>query len=71
MDLSRIANGAGRLELTSAPEGFDALAMADIARARKGLSVFVARDGTRADAFVDALAFFDPALPVLRMPAWD
>jgi transcription-repair coupling factor (superfamily II helicase) len=71
LDLSRIANGAGRLELSSAPEGFDALAMADIARKRKGLSVFVARDGTRADAFVDALAFFDPELPVLRMPAWD
>ena len=30
--------------------------MADIVRARGGLSVFVARDGARASAFVDALA---------------
>ena len=71
MDLSRIAKGAGRLELSGAPEGFDALAIADIARARRGPTVFVARDGTRADGFVGALGFFDPELPVLRLPAWD
>ena len=40
-DLKRIAHGPGRLELAGAPEGFDALVMADIARARGGLSVTV------------------------------
>ncbi|MFI4973943.1 MAG: transcription-repair coupling factor [Caulobacterales bacterium] len=59
------------LELTGAPEGFDALAMADLARARGGLSVFVARDGSRASAFIDALGFFAPDMPILRFPTWD
>ncbi|MEO6376688.1 MAG: hypothetical protein ABIO37_01580, partial [Caulobacteraceae bacterium] len=71
LDLDRIAKSAGRLELSGAPEGFDALAAADIARARKGVTLFVARDGARASAFADALAFFDSALPVLRIPSWD
>ena len=71
MDLSRIATGKGRLDLVSAPEGFDALVMADVARARKQPTLFVARDGSRADTFLGALGFFDPELPVLRFPAWD
>jgi len=70
-ELKRIAKEDGRLVLTSAPEGFDALVMADIARARGGLSVFVTRDGPRASAFVEALAFFAPEIEVLRLPSWD
>jgi transcription-repair coupling factor (superfamily II helicase) len=57
--------------LTSAPEGFDALAMADIARARGGLCVFVAREGARAGAFTDAMGFFAPELEIIIFPAWD
>jgi transcription-repair coupling factor (superfamily II helicase) len=45
--------------------------MADVARARKGLSVFIARDGARASAFVDALSFFAPEIEVVRFPSWD
>jgi transcription-repair coupling factor (superfamily II helicase) len=70
-DLKRIAREPGRMELTGAPEGFDALVMADIARARGGLSTFVARDGGRASAFVDALRFFAPEIEVIRFPSWD
>jgi transcription-repair coupling factor (superfamily II helicase) len=70
-DIKRIAQRPGRVELTSAPEGFDALVMADIARARGGLSAFVARDGGRASAFVDALGFFAPEIEVIRFPSWD
>ena len=70
-DFKKIAQRDGHIELTGAPEGFDALAMADIARARGGLSVFVARDGGRASAFVDALRFFAPEMEVLRLPSWD
>ncbi len=70
-DFKRIAQREGDLELTGAPEGFDALAVADIARARGGLSVFVARDGGRASAFVDALRFFAPEIEVLLFPSWD
>ncbi len=57
--------------LSGTPEGFDALVMADIARARSGLSVFVARDGSRASAFVDAMGFFAPEVEMLSLPAWD
>jgi transcription-repair coupling factor (superfamily II helicase) len=70
-DLKRIAQDDGALALTGAPEGYDALVMADIARGRGGLSVFVARDGARASAFTDALRFFAPEMEVLRLPSWD
>src|SRR5579863_9324999 len=45
--------------------------MADLARARGGLNVFVARDGSRATAFEAELGFFAPEMQVLRLPAWD
>jgi transcription-repair coupling factor (superfamily II helicase) len=69
--MRRVADDPGRLDLVGAPEGFDALVMADIVRARKGLSVFVARDGTRLSAFADAFRFFAPEVEVLTFPAWD
>jgi len=70
-ELKRLASAPGALELMNAPEGFDALAMADIARARGGLTVFVARDGSRAAAFAGAAAFFAPEIEVIWFPAWD
>jgi transcription-repair coupling factor (superfamily II helicase) len=70
-ELKTVAKADGRLELTSAPEGFDALVMADIARARGGMVVFVARDGSRADAFAQALGFFAPGMSVVSFPSWD
>jgi transcription-repair coupling factor (superfamily II helicase) len=71
LDISRIAKSPGALELAGAPEGFDALVVADVARARKGVVVFVARDGARANAFADGLAFFAPEIETLRIPSWD
>ena len=59
------------MTLSGAPEGFDALVMADIIRLRGGLSVFVARDGSRASAFADALGFFAPELEIIQFPSWD
>ena len=70
-DLKRAAEAPDALDLASAPEGFDALVMADLIRARGGLNVFVARDAARATAFADALTFFAPELTILRFPAWD
>lgn len=61
----------GRLDVYGAPEGADAMAVADAARARNGLVVHIARDGTRAAAMRQALQFFAPDLPVLDYPAWD
>ncbi|HKT53150.1 MAG TPA: transcription-repair coupling factor, partial [Caulobacteraceae bacterium] len=70
-DVASVAAAAGALELAGAPEGFDALVMADIARARGGLCAFVARDGTRASAFMDAFGFFAPDIEILHFPSWD
>ena len=69
--MKRVIGAPGRVDLTGAPEGFDALVMADIARAREGLTVFVARDGSRASAFADAMAFFAPEIELFQFPAWD
>jgi transcription-repair coupling factor (superfamily II helicase) len=69
--MRRVAEDPGRLDLIGAPEGFDALVMADVVKARKGLSVFVARDGARLSAFADAFRFFAPNVEVLTFPAWD
>jgi transcription-repair coupling factor (superfamily II helicase) len=57
--------------LSGAPEGFDALVLSDIARARGGMTVFVARDGSRASAFAGAMAFFAPEIELIEFPAWD
>ena len=70
-EMRRVSDDPGRLDLVGAPEGFDALVMADIVRARKGLSVFVARDGARMSAFADAFRFFATNVEVLTFPAWD
>jgi transcription-repair coupling factor (superfamily II helicase) len=67
----RVSGDPGRLDLVGAPEGFDALVMADIVKARGGLSVFAARDGSRLSAFVDAFRFFAQGVEVLTFPSWD
>jgi transcription-repair coupling factor (superfamily II helicase) len=69
--MRRVADDPGGLDLIGAPEGFDALVMADIVKSRKGLSVFVARDGARLSAFADAFRFFAPTVEVVTFPAWD
>ncbi len=76
MDLTKLARGKGRIDLAGAPEGFDALVVADLARAHAtakagGVTLFVARDGARADAFAGCLAFFAPEIETLRFPSWD
>ncbi len=70
-DAKQIAKASGGLTLAGAPEGFDALVMADIARARGGLTAFVARDTARASAFIDALKFFAPEIEAVLFPSWD
>jgi transcription-repair coupling factor (superfamily II helicase) len=69
--MRRVADDPGRLELVGTPEGFDALVMADVVKARGGLSVFVARDAARLSAFADAFGFFSPQVEMLRFPSWD
>jgi transcription-repair coupling factor (superfamily II helicase) len=65
------------LTLASVPDGFDALAVADLARGLSGgaggpaVLVHVARDGQRQQALQNALQFIAPEIAVLVFPAWD
>ncbi len=54
-----------------APEGADAMAIAEAASARGGLIVYVARDAGAMAAMNAALQFFAPEIPRLDFPAWD
>jgi transcription-repair coupling factor (superfamily II helicase) len=57
--------------LGGAPEGMDALVVAERLKASGGVAVFVARDGARATAFRQAFGFFAKDVEVLEFPAWD
>ncbi len=58
-------------ELGGAPEGLDALIVADRLRETGGVGLFVARDYQRAGAFTQAFRFFGKDVEVLEFPAWD
>ncbi len=70
-DLRRLAEDPGQLDVTGAPEGFDALVLADILKRRKGPALFVARDGARLSAFIESFRFFGQGIEVLELPSWD
>ncbi|MGB5949801.1 MAG: transcription-repair coupling factor [Parvibaculum sp.] len=74
-ELNRITTAPGRLTLGEAPEGFDALVLADMARARAkagdGIVFHIARDDARLAAMEEALAFFAPDVETASFPAWD
>ena len=63
--------------LASVPDGFDALVVADLARALSGsfegpaVLVHVARDSGRSNAFQTALKFVAPEIEAMSFPAWD
>ena len=57
--------------LAGAPEGYDALLIAEAVKKSGGTHLHIARDEQRAAALVEALAFFEPKLEVLTFPAWD
>ncbi|BCW89242.1 Transcription-repair-coupling factor [Alphaproteobacteria bacterium SO-S41] len=61
----------GRTRVGGAPEGYDAWLAGDLAAARKGTVLHIARDESRAAAFEAALRFFAPDLEVQSLPAWD
>ncbi len=61
----------GKLPVYGAPEGADAICIADAARVRGDVVVHISRDGARAAAMAQALTFFAPDIPVTEFPAWD
>jgi transcription-repair coupling factor (superfamily II helicase) len=71
-------NQRGSVTLARAPEGYDAFVIAELVRAlakdAEGRAValtFVARDGLRAQSFIEAFAFAAPEIEALYLPAWD
>lgn len=74
--LDALKKGQG-LTLSSVPDGFDALAVADLARGLSGhvegpaVLVHVSRDGQRQQNFANSLAFIAPEIEILTFPAWD
>lgn len=73
--LATLSGRPGHLTLGEVPEGFDALVLADLTRARvengNGLVLHIARDDARLAAMREALGFFAPDLAVEVFPAWD
>ncbi|WP_315919602.1 transcription-repair coupling factor [Mesorhizobium sp. SP-1A] len=63
----------GSFVLDGVADGYEPFALAEVAReiAPDRPVLFVARDGQRLPAIVEGLAFADPGLPVLELPAWD
>ena len=63
----------GQFIVDGVADGFEAFALASAAAeaAPDGPMLFVARDGQRLPAIIEALAFVAPDLPVLEFPAWD
>ena len=62
--------------VSGAPEGYDArLILSELEKAGQasgqGAVLHIARDDKRMEAARAALAFFDPALPVIGFPGWD
>ncbi len=69
--IETLAKSKDALVVSGAPEGVDAAGLAEAARLRGGVTLFVARDETRASQFEAAAKFFVPELETLRLPAWD
>lgn len=70
-------NRGDKPTLSGVPDGFDAVVLADLTRARAkksegpALLVFVARDGQRLQVLENALQFVAPDLEVMSFPARD
>jgi transcription-repair coupling factor (superfamily II helicase) len=70
-DLQRIISSFAGLTLASVPAGFAPLLLADLTRAAKGRTLFIAPDDAAMRAVADAVPFFAPDLEILQLPAWD
>ncbi|MFC3302855.1 transcription-repair coupling factor [Parvularcula lutaonensis] len=61
----------GHVTVYGAPEGADALCIAEAAQAAGEVTTIITRDAGRSAAMISALKFFAPTIPILRYPAWD
>ena len=71
IQLNRYAGREPALVAAGLPEGADALVFTRAINQRGGRGLFIARDDSRASAFMAACRFFAPDIPVISLPAWD
>ncbi|MFC4292005.1 transcription-repair coupling factor [Sphingorhabdus arenilitoris] len=71
VDLHAIIGSAAPLTLASVPPGFTPLLLADLARAAKGRTLFIAADDAAMRSLADTVPFFASELEILQFPAWD
>ena len=70
-DLKTILAAKAPLTLSGVPTGFLPSLLADLARAAKGRTVFIAPDDAAMRAIEATAPFFAPDLEVIGFPAWD
>ena len=68
-DIAAKISSAGRFTIAGAPEGVDALVLAQRALAEGVLHV--ARDDARMAELAELVEFFAPGLDIFTVPAWD
>ncbi len=80
MKIEQIIKAGRAVTIARAPEGLDALVLADLARAAlssprdaktRPLLLHVARDDRRLSALSEALGLFAPEIELVEFPAWD
>ena len=71
IDLQQIINSRQALTLASVPNGFVPLLLADLTRAAKTRTLYIAPDESAMRAIADATPFFAPELEILILPGWD
>ncbi len=71
IQLSRYVGHEPHLTAAGMPEGSDALVFTQAIKRVGGRGLFIARDDTRAAAFIAACRFFAPEIVTLSLPAWD
>ena len=59
------------INLSGAPDGFDANILSNFISEKQKSIIFVARDDKRLDLMRKSLWFFSPNIPVLNFPSWD
>ena len=59
------------INLSGAPDGFDANILSNFLTEKQKSIIFVARDDKRLDLMRKSLWFFSPNIPILDFPSWD
>ena len=59
------------INLSGAPDGFDANILSNFITEKQKSVIFVARDDKRLDLMRKSLWFFSPNIPILDFPSWD